>query len=177
MKKNILARAGVLAVAAALTFSVAGCGSDKKADAPVQGQEEKKEMTEEEYKAKVQELYDSIQTESTSAMEGVDQTDMTALVEATKSMVEKVKPFYEELAGLEAPETYAESQAKIKEGADASVEMLSISLELMEMATDSSTSDADKQTKAAELQEKATDLATKAQSMADGLAEVIDAAE
>lgn len=132
-------------------------------------------LSDEDYKAKVEEIYNGITATSTELMAAVDQTDVEATMEAMTTLVTTVKPMYEELAGLVAPETYAEAQAQIKSGADASVELLNLTLEML--ALGDGASDADAEAKVAELQEKMTSFTTSAQDLTTGITTVLGGAE
>ena len=53
------------------------------------------------------------------------------MADATKKLIGEIKPIYEELGNLNAPEEFASQQEKIKSGCTASVETLDLSLELI----------------------------------------------
>ena len=83
-------------------------------------------LSEEEYKAKVQEIGEKI-TELSSdvtSLESQASTDHQGAIDGLTEIINEMRPLYDELANLKAPEKYADAQAKIKEGSSASVEML-----------------------------------------------------
>lgn len=133
-----------------------------------------KDLSDEEYAAKVTELYNKIQTTSAGFMEGVDQTDMNQVVKVTKAMIVAVKPYYDELATLTTSGKYKEAQVQIATGATASSKMLELSMELLILGEDSANSDnADILKKAEELQAQADKFAVDAQLLITGLTTVI----
>lgn len=139
MKKNLLKKISVAAAALILSLSMVACGGNK--------------VSADDYKAKVTEIYQTIETESQTYASSLNPNDIEGMVSTTKEFVEKMKPYYEQLAALEAPEEFADEQAKIKAGAEASSEMLDLSVELMELEGDPDA--------AAKAQDKLTDLQTK----------------
>ena len=172
MKKNLLKKISVAAIAFALSLSMVACGEKKTeepapaptengTEAPAEENDAPKEeassnagtVTVEDYKAKMTEIFTAIQTESTTYSTSLDPNDTEATITATKEFAEKVKPYYEQLAALEAPEEFADEQAKIKTGAEASVEALDLSVELMELEGDPDA--------AAKAPDKLTELNTK----------------
>lgn len=116
-------------------------------------------LSEEDYMAKIKELSEKIATES-APYATIDTTDLATAIPQVQEMGNALKPLYEELANLQAPEKYAEAQAKIKSGASASAELLEISLEILENGGDDA--------KVAELQEKYANLQTAANDLAAG---------
>lgn len=116
-------------------------------------------LSEEDYMAKIGELSGKIATES-APYATIDTTDLATAIPQVQEMGKALKPLYEELANLQAPEKYAEAQAKIKSGASASAELLEISLEILENGGDDA--------KVAELQEKYANLQTAANDLAAG---------
>ena len=164
MKNKLMKFAAVFAVVCMMSLSLAACGeqpSEPSSDASTPA--ENTQLSEEDYTAKVQEIYDSITKASLDAMTGVDTTDVNAIMDATKSLIAAVKPFYTELRDLVAPEKYESAQAKIKSGCEASLRALEISLEIFDNATDMD--------KVAELQQEAADLQEQALQLAEGLTE------
>lgn len=78
-------------------------------------------MSEEEYKAKVQEIGEKI-TELSSdvtSLESQASTDPQGAIDGLTEIINEMRPLYDELANLKAPEKYADAQAKIKEGSSA----------------------------------------------------------
>lgn len=163
MKKNVLKKAAVLVSALFIVAAVPGCSSSGgDAAGASKTNTEAKEMTNEEYVEKVTSTFDKITEASNSALAGVDQNDMQAVLTATKGMIDEVKPLYVEISALKAPADYTELQTKIKDGCDASVEVLELSYEMMEMgANPEGVSDADAQKKLTEMQTKLTEAQPK----------------
>ena len=181
MKKHLM-KTFALAAALVLSLSLTACspkeeastGDDTTNTEQSAEPEASADLSDEDYVAKVTELYTAIQTDSLAAMEGVDQTDMTQMVDATKKMVENVKPYYDELATLKTSGQYKEAQEQITTGAVASSKMLDISLELMEMGTNpGSASEEELQKKAEELQAQVATFSTDAQMLATGISTVM----
>ena len=177
MKKRVLA----LFIVSIMAFSIAGCSSGGETTSQTtdttQETTETTAMTEEEYISKVTEINESIASESLAAMSGVDTSDMNALVDATKKMAEALKPYYEELAGLQAPEKFADAQEKIKVGAEASIEVLNTSIEMFDLVVNGEITDMDEMTaKTEELEAKLTEFQVKAADLEAGLSEVLEAA-
>lgn len=170
---KLLKRLSVVTLALMLVFSLAACGGDSgSGDDASKESKPAAQMTEDEYKAKVEEIYTNISTVSQEEMAAVDTTDLDATVKGMTAMVKKVRPMYEELGALNAPDSFKSSQDKIKSGAEASVELLDLSLEMFEMQANPP--DAEKVTeKMQELTEKTTEFQTKAQELTTGLTEVI----
>lgn len=181
MKKHLM-KTFALAAALVMTLSLTAC-QPKDSSAP-EGEsqstedqvepEESAELSDEEYVAKVTELYTAIQNESLSAMQNIDQTDMVQMGEATKKMVETVKPYYDELATLKTSGTYAEAASQIQTGATASAKMLDISLELINLGLEGGSANEDEvMKKAEELQAQVTTLAADAQLLSTGITTVM----
>lgn len=181
MKKHLM-KTFALAAALVMTLSLTAC-QPKDSSAPEgDGQstedqvepEESAELSDEEYVAKVTELYTAIQNESLAAMQNIDQNDTVQMAEATKKMVETVKPYYDELATLKTSGTYAEAAGQIQTGATASAKMLDISLELINLGLEGDSANEEKiMEKAEELQAQVTTLATDAQLLSTGITTVL----
>ena len=166
-----------LVLAMVMAFTLAGCGGgdDGGKDADKGGA-----LSEKDYVAKVSELYGNIESTSADAMAGVDTTDTQAVIDATQQMINDVKPIFEELGGLQAPEKYADQQAKIKAGCEASVKTLDLSLELTEMAVDAQNgkvSAEDTQKKTQEITSQMAELQAVAADFSTAIAEVMADAE
>lgn len=164
MKNKFMKFAAVFAAVCMMTLSLAACGekpSEPSSDASTPA--ENTQLSEEDYTAKVQEIYDNITKATADAMADVDTTDVDAMIDATKSLVEAVKPLYTEMRDLAAPEKYESAQAKIKSGCEASLRALEISLEILDNPTDTD--------KIAELQEEAANLQEEVTKFAEGLSE------
>lgn len=170
--KKLLKKLGIISLILMLVFSLGACGEDSTGNKD-DGQKSSAQMTEDDYKAKVEEIYNSITVASQEAMTGIDTTDLEATVTATKSLLVKVRPLYEELGGLNAPDAFKSSQEKIKTGADASLELLDLSAEMFDMQANP---DQEKiSEKLTELTEQMANFQTKAQDLATGLEEVMGA--
>lgn len=181
MKKHLM-KTFALAAALVMTLSLTACQPKDSAAPEGEGQgteenvepEESADLSDEEYVAKVTELYNKIQEESMAAMTNIDQTDTMAMAEATKKMAETVKPYYDELASLKTSGTYAEAQEQIKTGATASSQMLDISLELLTMGLEGTDmNDEEAMKKVEELQAQATTFAADAQLLTTGITTVM----
>lgn len=148
MKKNLLKKISIAAAALILSLSMVACGGNK--------------VSVDDYKAKVTEIYQTIETESQTYASSLDPNDIEGMVSTTKEFAEKMKPYYDQLAALEAPEEFKDEQAKIKAGAEASSEMLDLSVELFKLQGDPDAA-AKAQDKVTELTTKMSDLTAKAQ--------------
>ncbi len=139
----------------------AGSGSsqdESSADAP---------MTKEEYVAEVNSICDEILTVSSKYEDDMNSGDVAQALEATKSMVGEIRPLYVDLGELKAPAEFEEQQSKIKDGCDASVEVLDLSVQLMEME-DADQSQEDIQS----ISERITELSPKLSDLNTVLSEV-----
>ena len=86
-------------------------------------------------------------------------TDQATMADATKKLIGEIKPIYEELGNLNAPEEFASQQEKIKSGCTASVETLDLSLELIQLGLGETQASAEDLTaKMTELNSKITEL-------------------
>ena len=131
-------------------------------------------LTEEEYKAKITEIGNKVgelTEDVTAAQSQATEEPQGALTSLTET-VNQMRPLYDELANLAAPENFADAQAKIKEGAEASVEILDLTLEMMELASNPDTIE-EAQTKMTELTEKMTSYSDQASKLTEGLTEVL----
>lgn len=171
---KLLKKLGVATLTLMLVFSLAACGGDSTGGGDVANNDQPAgQMSEEDYKAKVEEIYTSITTISQEEMSAVDPSDMDSTVTAMTSMIEKVRPLYAELGELQAPDSFKSSQEKIKSGTDASVALLDLSMEMFEMQSNPP----DAETAAAkikELTDKTAEFQTKAQDLTTGLSEVLE---
>lgn len=133
-----------------------------------------KDLSDEEYAAKITEIYKAIQTDSMAAMEGVDQTDRVESTKALRAMVKKIKPYYYELATLTTNGKYKEAQEQISTGALASIKILDISIELINISENADNLDDLKiQEKAEMLMEQITELTNDMQLLSTGITTVI----
>ena len=107
----------------------------------------------------------------TAAQSQATEDPQGALASLTET-VNQMRPLYEELANLPAPEAFAEAQAKIKEGSEASIEILDLTLEMMELASNPDTME-EAQEKMTELTEKMNSYSDQASKLTEGLTEVL----
>ncbi|MBC8536214.1 hypothetical protein [Feifania hominis] len=163
--KTTIKRLSCVLMAAVLLVALCACGGSGDG-----------KLSEKDYLAKVTEISTSISDITNSGMGDVDQSDPQAMLDASKDMLDKMRPLYEELGGLQAPDKFADAQSKIKAGCDANLKVLDLSVELYEIALDPDVSDADKQAKALELTEEMTSLTDTVSDFAEGLTEVLTAA-
>ena len=145
-------------------------------DAVLKLEDKYKAMSEEDYKAKITEIGNSVNDlmPEVTAAQAKASTDPQAAMKELTATVNKMKPLYTELAGLKAPEKFADAQTKIKNGAEASVELLDLTLEMMELALDPAKA-SEATAKMTELQEKMTGFTDKAAELTEGLTEVMGA--
>ncbi len=189
-KKRFLA----LLMAAAMCLSLAACSKDEEpkddgGSTPGVSDNDKKDengtqddkqdsgeaLSEEDYKAKITEIGNKVTelTNDVNAAQTKAATDPEGAINDLIDVVAEMKPLYQELADLKAPEKFAAAQAKIKSGCEASVEMLDLTVEMMELAVDPEQADK-AQEKLAELTEKMTEYQSDAQTLTEGLTEVMN---
>lgn len=193
MNSKTMKKLMALLMAAAMMLSLAACSKDEPKDdgndtpgvsdnndKKDDKQEDKKEdnggdaLSEEDYKAKITEIGNKVAelTNDVNAAQTKASTDPEGAIDDLIDIVAEMKPLYQELAELKAPEKFAEAQKKIKSGCEASVEMLDLTVEMMELAVDPSQADK-AQEKLTELTEKMTDYQADAQTLTEGLQEVM----
>ena len=90
-------------------------------------------LTKDEYVEKVKSLSTEISEVTAKYSTDMQSTDQATMADATKKLIGEIKPIYEELGNLNAPEEFASQQEKIKSGCTASVETLDLSLELIQL--------------------------------------------
>lgn len=131
-------------------------------------------LSEQAYKAKILEIGSKVSelTPSVSAAQQKASSDPEGALKDLIAIVAKMKPLYQELADLKAPSKYAAAQAKIKEGSQASVDMLDLTVEMMELALDPNRR-AEAQQKMNELNDKLVQYQSDAQKLSEGLTEVM----
>jgi len=177
MKKKLM-----LIGALVLSFALVSCGG-KKEEAPKAAAKteaaaktaEAKEMTVAEYKEEVQKITKEIE-EVGKPMQSVNPGDPTAAMKTAKEVIAKIAPLYEKLGSLKAPASLAGAQSKLKDGADASLELIKASSEMFEFASNpSAAGQADVMKKMQEIQGKMADLQSKAQGMSEAMTEIMNA--
>lgn len=197
MNSKTMKKLMALLMAAAMMLSLSACSkdeepkddgnnpgvsdSDKKDDANQDDkQDDKKDesgeaLSEEDYKAKITEIGNKVAelTNDVNAAQAKATTDPEGAINDLIDIVAEMKPLYQELADLKAPEKFAAAQAKIKSGCEASVEMLDLTVEMMELAVDPEQADK-AQEKLTELTEKMTEYQADAQTLTEGLTEVMN---
>lgn len=191
---NTMKKLAALLMAAMMLMSLAACGkddgnkdsgkddkpgvsdSDKKGDDKTDGDKGDAALSEEDYKAKITEIGTKVGelTEDVTAAQTKAKTDPQGALKDLTDTVNEMKPLYQELADLKAPEKFADAQAKIKNGSDASVEVLDMTLEMMELAADPAKA-AEAADKVKELTEKMTEYSGKVTELQEGLTEVLGA--
>lgn len=196
MNSKTMKKLLALLMAAAMMLSLAACSKDEEpkddsenpgvsdSDKKDDQQEDKKEeepkddggdaLSEEDYKAKITEIGNKVAelTNDVNAAQTKASTDPEGAINDLIDIVAEMKPLYQELADLKAPEKFAEAQQKIKSGCEASVEMLDLTVEMMELAVDPEQADK-AQEKLTELTEKMTEYQADAQTLTEGLQEVM----
>ncbi len=194
MNSKSMKKLMALLMAAAMTLSLAACSKDEEpkddgGSTPGVSDNDKKDengtqddkqdsgeaLSEEDYKAKITEIGNKVTelTNDVNAAQTKAATDPEGAINDLIDVVAEMKPLYQELADLKAPEKFAAAQAKIKSGCEASVEMLDLTVEMMELAVDPEQADK-AQEKLAELTEKMTEYQSDAQTLTEGLTEVMN---
>ena len=131
-------------------------------------------LSEQAYKAKILEIGNQVAelSPSVSAAQKKASSDPEGALKDLIAIVAKMKPLYQELADLKAPAKYAAAQAKIKEGSQASVDMLDLTVEMMELALDPN-KHAEAKQKLDELTGKLSQYQADAEKLSEGLSEVM----
>ena len=194
MNSKSMKKLMALLMAAAMMLSLAACSKDEEpkddgGSTPGVSDNDKKDehgtpddtqdsgeaLSEEDYKAKITEIGNKVTelTNDVNAAQTKAATDPEGAINDLIDVVAEMKPLYQELADLKAPEKFAAAQAKIKSGCEASVEMLDLTVEMMELAVDPEQADK-AQEKLAELTEKMTEYQSDAQTLTEGLTEVMN---
>ena len=194
MNSKSMKKLMALLMAAAMMLSLAACSKDEEpkddgGSTPGVSDNDKKDengtqddkqdsgeaLSEEDYKAKITEIGNKVTelTNDVNAAQTKAATDPEGAINDLIDVVAEMKPLYQELADLKAPEKFAAAQAKIKSGCEASVEMLDLTVEMMELAVDPEQADK-AQEKLAELTEKMTEYQSDAQTLPEGLTEVMN---
>lgn len=168
MKKKLM-----LLSALVLSLFLVSCGGKKddakKPDAPAAAT---KQLSVAEYKTEIEKIFKEIQ-DASAPMQAVNPGDPTAAMKTAKEVITKVTPLYEKLSSLTAPDSLKNAQSKLKDGADASLELLKVSSEMFEFASNpSAAGSADVMKKMQDLQGKMTDLQSKAVGMNEAIAEI-----
>lgn len=122
MKKNLVKRIAALMVVAVMGMSVTACGGNGGGTEAASSA-----LSEEEYIAKTNELAESMNNVMTEAA-ALDPND----VEGAKKMIEGLKAPFVEFAAIQAPEKYADAQAKYKSGSEAMVKYLDMCIDMMD---------------------------------------------
>lgn len=196
MNSKTMKKLMALLMAAAMMLSLSACSkdeepkddggdkpgvadSDKKDDVKNDNEEPKDDggeaLSEEDYKAKITDIGNKVAelTNDVNAAQTKAATDPEGAIKDLIDIVDEMKPLYQELADLKAPEKFAAAQAKIKSGCKASVEMLDLTVEMMQLAVDPEQADK-AQEKLTELTEKMTEYQADAQTLTEGLTEVMN---
>ncbi len=142
MKRKFTTKLCIIALSIILSICTTGCNKEKKGEQqdPLSVEnEENNILTAEEYKNKLNEIYTSIQTETETAKTNINSSDLKTSNDARKALSEKLKPIYEQLTSLNAPEEFKEAQEKIKTGANAAIEALDLSIKMINLGTDVTT--------------------------------------
>lgn len=122
MRNKLVKRIAALMAVAVMGMSVVACGgSDKGTEASSAA------LTEEEYIAKTTELAESMTNVMTEAA-SLDASDL----EGAKEFIEGLKAPFEEFAAIQAPEKYADAQAKYKSGSETMIKYLDMCVEMMD---------------------------------------------
>lgn len=154
------------------------CGGQKSPSSSADPQKtESQVLSKEEYVDKVKSSSNEISEISNKYSADMQSSDTNTAADATTAFVNEIRPIYEELAALNAPEEFSSQQGKIKKGCEASLEILDLSVELIELGR------GDIQGKEEEIAEKVTQINSKmselmdqAQDMTSAINEVVTAA-
>lgn len=117
MNKKFLKLMSLALVVMMMSVALVACGNNDDKD------NNDGALTEEEYKAKVQEISETMsnmQTTMNEKMATIDPTDE----EAVDALFEEIKAPFVEFASLKAPAKYEAAQAKFKSGCEAMIEFI-----------------------------------------------------
>lgn len=153
------------------------CGDQKTpASSADQQKTESQVLTKDEYVEKVKNLSMEVSEITNKYSADIQSSDVNAAADATSQLIGEIKPIYEEMGALNAPEEFASQQSTIKAGCDASVEILNLSLELIDLGRGKIEGNEEEiANKVTELNSKITDLTSQAQEMTAAITEVITA--
>lgn len=192
MKNKTVKRIAVVAMVAMMGMSMTACGSKAdEAAATTEGTEAAAEgtesdaaadteaadteetaaagtLTEEEYEAKAQELANGLVTTMTEAQEKLGSLQ-EGDIDAAREFIDGLKAPFVEFAAVQAPEKYADAQAKFKSGCEAMVEYLDLCVDMMD---EEKAADMDAETVTAKMTELLTKIQndlTEASTMMSGL--------
>ncbi len=180
MKKNLKK---ILVFGLTILMSMAmltACGGDgnngNSSDTPSSGQSSASPLTKDEYIQQITDISTQITEISSKYSDDMNSGDTTKTAEATRNMVAELKPLYDQLSNLSAPEEFAEQQSRITEGCEASLEALDLSLEVIDLSLSSDGSDVtDATAKMQELTDQINSLEEKANAMQTALTEIMSA--
>lgn len=122
MKKNLVKRIAAMLTVAVMGMSVVACGGSNGGT-----EASSAALTEEEYIAKTNELAESMNNVMTEAA-SLDAND----VEGAKKLIEGLKAPFVEFAAIQAPEKYADAQAKYKSGSEAMIKYLDMCVDMLD---------------------------------------------
>ena len=131
MKRNWKKAFSCMAIILLFVSLLSACGQNNAGGGS--SQEESSPLSREDYISEVNSICDNIVSVSARYEDDMNSSDVTQVLETTKSMVGEIRPLYVNLGELKAPAEFEEQQKQIKDGCDASVEVLDLSVQLMEM--------------------------------------------
>ena len=165
-----------LALTLLMSLTVLTACGDQKTPAFSADQQKKQVLTKDEYVEKVKNLSMEVSEITNKYSADIQSSDVNAAADATSQLIAEIKPIYEEMGALNAPEEFASQQSTIKAGCDASVEILNLSLELIDLGRGKIEGNEEEiANKVTELNSKITDLTSQAQEMTAAITEVITA--
>ena len=129
-------------------------------------------LTVDQYKEEIQKIISEI-GEFEVIVSNINPADLTAAIETYKEIIPKLTPLYEKLGSLNAPASLSGAQSKLKEGADASLELIKLTSEMFEFISGSPSDISLLTNKMLEIQEQMNLLQTKALGMDEALVEIM----
>jgi|GEM_PF-2383546 len=174
MKKKLM-----LVGALVLSLVLISCGKKDSSDTPTSTPtsntgSQSSQLTVAQYKEEVQKIFGEIE-EASLPMSSINMADPTGAMNAAKEVIEKTTPLYERLGSLNAPASLSEAQVKLKDGADASLELIKLSSEMFEFTSNPPSDMSVLTSKMQEIQEKMNELQTKAIGMTEAMSEIMTA--
>ena len=140
--------------------------------AAVSTESQSDQLTVAQYKEEVRKIISEI-GEFEVIVSNMNPADLTTSIEIYKEIVPKLTPLYEKLGSLNAPASLSGAQSKLKEGADASLELIKLTSEMFEFISGPPSDISLLTNKMLEIQEQMNLLQTKALGMDEALVEIM----
>jgi len=133
-----------------------------------------RQLTVAQYKEEVLEILTEIKRLE-AMTSSVSPGDIASTLEIYEEIIPKLTPLYERLGSLNAPASLSRAQAKLKDGADASLGLFKLSLEMFEILSNPPSDTSIQTRKMQELQKQTNEFRSKELDMGDAIEEIMDA--